>query len=111
MALEQGADPQDQLVGVGHAAANVHGDGDLHRQGQHLGVVLSEPVAPYRKGVLAEFRRFDVPAAQVQSPDLIDDERAKCLILRTQEPVVGLQVLKREIIDLVVSTVIGVARI
>lgn len=41
IALEHGADLQDQLAGIGRSASDVHGDGDLHGQGQYLEVVLA----------------------------------------------------------------------
>lgn len=109
IALKQGPDPQDQLVRVGRAAADVHGDGDLHGQGQHLQVLLAQAIPPHLKGVLTELDRLDMAAAQVQPPDLIDDERAQGRILCAQEPLVGLEVLEGEVVDLVTAALIRIA--
>jgi len=106
--LQQGADPQDQLVGIGRAATDVHGDGDLHGQGQHLEVVLAEAFPPHVERVLAEPHRLDMAATQVQSPDLVDDELTQFRILGTQEPVFGLEVLQGKVIDLVIASRIRV---
>jgi hypothetical protein len=50
-------------VSVGREAADVHGNGDLHRHGQHLWVALAQALPPYLEGVLAELHRLDVAAA------------------------------------------------
>ena len=94
---------------VGRAAVHVHGDGDLHGQGQHLHVFLAKAVPPCLEGVLAELHRLDMAAAQVQSPDLVDDERAQRGVLRIQEPLVGLEVLERQVVDLIAAAFVRVA--
>jgi hypothetical protein len=108
VALQQRPGAHDQLVSVGRAAADVHGDRDLNGQGQDLRVVLAETLPPYLKGVKSELHRLYVPAAQVQSSDLADDECAQCRVLRAQESRVGLEVLQGEVIDRVIGQLIGV---
>ena len=50
-------------------------------------------------------------AAQVQPPDLVDDEGSQRRILRMQEPVVGLEVLKGQVVVPVTAAVIRVTRV
>ena len=73
---------------------------------QDLEVPFAEALPPHLKGVLAELHRLDMAAAQMQPPDLVDDERAQGWIVSVQEPVIGLEVLERKVIDLITAAVV-----
>jgi len=111
ISLEQGTDLQDQLVSVRGAAAYIHGDGDLYGQGQHLEVALAEAFPPYAQRTLTELQRLDMGSAQPQSPYLIDDQVAQGCGIGVQEPVIGLEMLKRQIVDRVSAAVIRITRV
>ena len=57
-------------------------------------VIRAEPFPPHPQRVLAEPHRLDVPAAQVQSPYLVDDEAPQGRIGRVEEVALGLQMLQ-----------------
>lgn len=107
--LEQGADLQNQLVRVGGAAADIHRDGNLHGHGQHLQVIFAEAFPPYSQRVPTELQRLGMRAAQAQPPYLVDDEVTQCGVMGVQEPVVGLEMLKGQVVARVAAAVIRVS--
>src|SRR5512146_473560 len=88
----------------------VHRNGNLHRQCQYLQVGLSKALLPYSPGILAELHRLDMSAAQVQSAHLLDDQIPQGWIAGFQEPVVGFEMLKGQIVSDVIVRVIRIAR-
>jgi hypothetical protein len=82
------------LPGIRHVTVDPHGDRDFDGQPQRLEVEVIVLVLPCLQDVPSEPHRLYVGAAQVQPPDLVDDQAAQVRIVQAEETVLGLEMMQ-----------------